>query len=1005
MAFRFLNFFKLFRRSRKPGPKPRPRTFKPGLEQLESILAPSTGNGTGLLANYYTDQNLTNLALTRVDPTVNFNWTGSPGAPIPAGQFSARWTGRVQAQYSQLYTFYTDSDDGVRLWVNGNELINNWTGHASMENRGTISLVAGQTYSIKMEYYQGSGGAVSKLLWSSYSTAKQVIPTSQLYSDATWLSSNIGSPSLAGSAAISGSSITDRGSGWGLGSLSDQARYVYQPLYGDSTVIAQVTGLLNTTFGARAGVMIRDTLNGNSADAVLTVSAGGGAVFQFRTATGGASSQVFLAGIHIPTWLELVRKGNLIDAYVSSTGAAGSWTLVGAATVPMAATVDFGLVVTSDSNSIVSTGTFSNASVKATIPLGANLDGVTDYSLGNAFVDMIKQARQFFSIARSTPETFVPATVDANGWPTEDFEVYVQTGTLNTAKVYNGTYKLSFTGRATVDTSITPGGMVSNVVYHPLTNTTTADVTVHASDSSSNWYFVLDFTNTHGSVKNVKLIRPGYAANTTQVFTNQFLRTLQPFSTLRFMDWAATNNNPVANWGGRSHVTDARQSTTKGVAWEYMIQLANLTHKDLWINIPVNATDDYVKQLAALLKQTLAPDLVVYVEYSNELWNGQFTQAAVNKNAAVAEVVAGMESGHPSNLFYPGENARNPNGTWVHQWDWAFRRAARRIKQISDDFASVWGAGAINNRVRPVLASQFANPGVLQVQLQFLDSRYGGPNRYLYAVAGAPYFNLKAVDNQTNLTVNQVIAALTASVNQQIAGMPLYTYWATYYGLKDLAYEGGSDTLGPHNIAAKRAASLDPRMKNLVTTLLNAWYANGGGLFNWFVAGPTNYNTPYGTWGVTNDITNLNTPKMQGILGVLAGAKPALTVGNPIPATISANKYVGASKMTLAYPRYLHNGNTLDYLIRAPKTGTYSFQIYYAAPNPNEKMQIIVNNKVVQTLTFAVTGSSYDNLGAPNSFAWSPSVKLNLDQGLDVVRLKVVAEGYTINMLRFTPAS
>src|SRR5262249_17908734 len=159
------------------------------------------------------------------------------------------------------------------------------------------------------------------------------------------------------------------------------------------------------------------------------------------------SSQVFLAGIHIPTWVKLVRKGNLIDAYVSRTGADGSWTLVGAATVPMAATVDFGLVVTSDSNSIVSTGTFSNASVKAAIPLGANLDGVTDYSLGNAFVDMIKQARQFFSIARSTPETFVPATVDANGWPTEDFEVYVQTGTLNTAKVYNGIYKLSFTGR------------------------------------------------------------------------------------------------------------------------------------------------------------------------------------------------------------------------------------------------------------------------------------------------------------------------------------------------------------------------------------------------------------------------------------------------------------------------------------------------------------------------------------------------------------------------------
>jgi hypothetical protein len=541
------------------------------------------------------------------------------------------------------------------------------------------------------------------------------------------------------------------------------------------------------------------------------------------------------------------------------------------------------------------------------------------------------------------------------------------------------------------------------VVYDPLTNTTTADVTLQASDSSSQWYFVLDFKNTNGGVKNIKLIRPGYDPNTTQVFTDQFLSTLQPFGTLRFMDWAATNNNPVVNWADRTQVTYARQAVPNGVAWEYMIQLANLTHKDMWINIPVNATDDYVTQLAALLKQTLNPGLAVYVEYSNELWNSQFTQTTVNKNAAVAEVVAGMTSGTPSNLFYPGETAQNPDGTYVHQWDWAYRLVARRIKQISDDFAAVWGASAINNQIRPVLASQFANPAILRNQLQFLDLRYGAPNQYLYAVAGAPYFNLRAVDSQTNLTVDQVIAALTNSMNQQIAAMPLFVHWATYYGLQDLAYEGGPDTSGPNNIAAKAAASLDPRMETLVINYLDAWYANGGGLFNWFVAGPTNYNTPYGTWGVTNDITNLNTPKMQGILAVLSSPMPALTAGYAIPATISANNWIGAPATTNPYPRYLHNGDTLDYLIQAPQTGTYSLQIYYAAPKPNEQLQIIVNDQVVQTLTLPVTGPSYDNMGAPNSFAWSPSITLNLNQGLDVIRLKVIAEGYTINLLNFTP--
>jgi hypothetical protein len=143
------------------------------------------GTGTGLMGQYFADQTLSKLVLTRTDATVNFNWgSGSPAASVPVDHFSARWTGQVQAQYSQTYTFYTDSDDGVRLWVNGQQLINNWTDHSPTENSGTITLVAGQKYSIIMEYYEDTGGAVAKLLWSSPSTAKQVVPTSQLYNAA-----------------------------------------------------------------------------------------------------------------------------------------------------------------------------------------------------------------------------------------------------------------------------------------------------------------------------------------------------------------------------------------------------------------------------------------------------------------------------------------------------------------------------------------------------------------------------------------------------------------------------------------------------------------------------------------------------------------------------------------------------------------------------------------------------------------------------------------------------
>jgi endoglucanase len=140
------------------------------------------GTGTGLNGEYYDNMDFTNLKVTRTDANVNFNWgTGSPASSMGIDTFSVRWTGQVQPIYSQTYTFYTTSDDGVRLWVNGAQVINNWTDHAPTENSGTIALTAGQKYDIKMEYYESGGGAVAQLAWSSPNQSKQNIPQSQLY--------------------------------------------------------------------------------------------------------------------------------------------------------------------------------------------------------------------------------------------------------------------------------------------------------------------------------------------------------------------------------------------------------------------------------------------------------------------------------------------------------------------------------------------------------------------------------------------------------------------------------------------------------------------------------------------------------------------------------------------------------------------------------------------------------------------------------------------------------
>ena len=143
-----------------------------------------TGAGTGLQGTYYNNRVFyAPAALSRIDPVINFDFAGMSPAPgtVNATDYAVRWTGRVAPLFSETYTFYALADDGVRLWVNGVQLIDNWTGPVPGERSGTIALEAGQHYDIVMEYYQAAGNAVCKLSWSSANTPKAVIPSAQLY--------------------------------------------------------------------------------------------------------------------------------------------------------------------------------------------------------------------------------------------------------------------------------------------------------------------------------------------------------------------------------------------------------------------------------------------------------------------------------------------------------------------------------------------------------------------------------------------------------------------------------------------------------------------------------------------------------------------------------------------------------------------------------------------------------------------------------------------------------
>src|SRR5262249_20541667 len=136
----------------------------------------------------------------------------------------------------------------------------------------------------------------------------------------------------------------------------------------------------------------------------------------------------------------------------------------------------------------------------------------------------------------------------------------------------------------------------------------------------------------------------------------------------------------------------------------------------------------------------------------------------------------------------------------------------------------------------------------LDEALRFIKAIYGDPSRYLYAVAGAPYFSVGSADNQT-LTSGGVLDALAASVADLNGGMfyGVNLALAQSAGLRFVAYEGGPDTFGGNNVQAKKDASFDPRMQTISQDYLRGWYAAGGGLFNWYVGGATSWDGQYGT--------------------------------------------------------------------------------------------------------------------------------------------------------------
>ncbi|MBY0577465.1 MAG: hypothetical protein K2P57_00295 [Burkholderiales bacterium] len=568
---------------------------------------------------------------------------------------------------------------------------------------------------------------------------------------------------------------------------------------------------------------------------------------------------------------------------------------------------------------LVSSVTSGAASVNPNL-MGINIAAPLDWEGDRLYADLIRMSRDFLYGLNENSPNQVRAPLDADGWPMSDFSFYVWAGIGR----MNGAYTLSFKGQAHVYAQ--PLGNIP-VFYDPASNTSTGTfIYMNAAPG----YLALRFSGTRrtsadvlgSGVTAIKLMRPlnpGFFQSypPTTLFAVPPKVLISKFSVVRFMDFLATNWNAQTNWSDRALPSAPSFNRTPvgygwqglGGPWEHVIMLMNETGKDAWINIPVRATDAYIKNVALMflygsdgvnpytspqanpVYPPLNANLNVYVEYSNELWNWAFLQFNDNCQAASDEVVgtAGKSPLNWDGIWTPGTAYASWPKVSTMDWRLCNRHTAERSVQISNIFRSVFGDAAMQTRIRPVLMGQLGGASLFDetiMMLNYYDNMAGNPgvtahapSYYFYGAGGSAYYNPAA-------TVS-TLDALFADPGMTPAGTALAlksdAVLVADMGLKRVAYEGGPSldkTGGPRDAISAQAVN-DPRMTTAMVNMHNGWSNNNGDLLVYYDS------TGDYQWGFTPDSYNLSTPKLQAVDALNAAQRAPLTLGTPVPGSIA----------------------------------------------------------------------------------------------------------------------
>jgi hypothetical protein len=447
---------------------------------------------------------------------------------------------------------------------------------------------------------------------------------------------------------------------------------------------------------------------------------------------------------------------------------------------------------------------------------------------------------------------------DARGFPVEG-----ASGTSTTDVGFilpSGRYNISYRGEGTVLVAGI-GNLASE--WESVDGERRNAVNIVGTPGSFGGVLVVAIFNLPGqSVQDLHILCPGFDYATTRIFMPGFLNVLRPFRSMRFMDWMRTGAvAQLSEWSQAPKVAGFGKSVF-GESYANIVALVNETGKDVWVNIPPNATDDFVRRFADFLRdgldftriqqerdrQGLSAPFQLMFEYGNEVWD----PSSPDYGALLAIARADPQR-------YDGQYTGSYGPSWMVQIRDLMKvgqAQADRVVQIANIFREEFSAIGKSEIIAPVLGGWSLGAAFSDVGLRFIENQYGSPQSYVSYIAIGTYFG--PAGGQTG-DLDTLFASMSQNI-QEIAGtFQDFRQLADEYRVKMTAYEGGQGLNGPDDLYIKHLAQYDRRMYSGYIDFFALWKKHfGEALFNHYwlasIPGLPEHVYQYGFWGSIDSV-------------------------------------------------------------------------------------------------------------------------------------------------------